>query len=100
MPVIKSSQKRVRQTLKATARNRQLKKQIRLANQQLQVALVAKKTKPIQAARSQYDSLIDKAVKKKLIHRNKAARHKARAARLCRASQPTTKPKPASKAKN
>lgn len=73
MPIIKSAKKRVRVTAKATARNVKTKKLVKGSVKQLRV-------KPNQAALSKAQSAIDTAVKKGLIHKNKAARKKSRLA--------------------
>lgn len=102
MPIIKSAKKRMRQTIKATARNVRLKRDIR-------TAVKAFEAKPSSKALSAVQSQFDVAVKKNLLEKNTAARRKARYARLAKeagvklanasAKKPVTKPakKPAVK---
>lgn len=89
MPVIKSSKKRVKQTLVKTRRNARLKKDIRLATQALDNQLAKGKSTEIANAQSKLSSLLDTAGKKKVFHKNKVARRKAQVAKKVKAS--TTK---------
>jgi small subunit ribosomal protein S20 len=106
MPIIKSARKRVRVAQKATARNVKTKRQFKNA-------LKSVSKKPTSQSVRDAQSAIDKAVKKHVIHKNKAARLKRRAARIAKASQvklakktvkataakkPATKPKSVKKA--
>lgn len=96
MPIIQSAKKRVRTARKATSRNRKTKRN-------LKASLKAMAAKPTSSSHSEYQSNIDKAAKKGVLHKNKAARLKRQAAAKAKAAgvKPTkaTKPaKPASKA--
>ena len=82
MPITKSAKKRVRVSAKATVRNRRLKNEIRLAFKSLRKsASSAGKSKDqgqVKEDLAKVYSLLDKAVKKNMIHKNKARRKKAR----------------------
>jgi small subunit ribosomal protein S20 len=69
MPIIKSAKKRVKVTKKATVRNSKTKRSLRTA-----LKSFGKKATP--SSHSSAQSNIDKAVKKGLVHKNKAARLK------------------------
>ncbi len=101
MPIIKSAKKRVRQTSKAKSRNDVTRKNLRLAIKKLQASFSSKKGAAQSLAAAQ--SNIDKAVKKGLIHKNKAARKKSQLAAAAKAAgvkvekSSTPKVKPAAK---
>ena len=80
MPIIKSARKRVRVAQKATARNVKTKRQFKSALKSLS-------KKPTSQSVRNAQSAIDKAAKKHVIHKNKAARLKRRAARFAKAAQ-------------
>lgn len=88
MPIIKSAKKRVRVAKKAAIRNSKTKRSLKEALK------VFKKTSTDKNHRSA-QSAIDKAAKKNVIHKNKAARLKSRAAKQAKAN--STKPKTAKK---
>jgi small subunit ribosomal protein S20 len=100
MPIIKSAKKRVRVTQKASVRNAKTKKGLRASLKAFHAALTGGKN--ASEAHSKTHSAIDKAVKKGVISRNKAARQKRRLNALAKASgnaKPTAKAKaPAKKA--
>lgn len=73
MPIIKSAKKRVRVAQKASIRNSKTKRNLKAA-----LKLFAKK--PSVDAHNSVQSNLDKAVKKGVIHKNKAARLKKQAA--------------------
>jgi small subunit ribosomal protein S20 len=79
MPIIQSAKKRVRTARKATTRNVKTKRQLRDA-----LKLFAKS--PSAKAQSSAVSALDKAAKKGVIHKNKAARLKRRAAARAKAA--------------
>lgn len=79
MPIIKSAKKRVKVARKATVRNSKTKRS-------LKSALKAFTTKPEGKSHAAAQSNIDKAVKKGLIHKNKAARLKKQAAAKAKAA--------------
>jgi small subunit ribosomal protein S20 len=100
MPIIKSAKKRVRVARKAAVRNARTRRG-------LKSALKTFGKKPSFAGLSAAQSELDKAVKKHVIHKNKAARLKARAARAAKAAgvkptkavaKPVKKPAPTKKA--
>lgn len=78
MPRIKSAKKRMRQTAAATARNRTQRSQLRSAIKKVRTAPGAEAAEAYAAA----VTLIDRAGRKNLIHRNAAARQKSRLAKL------------------
>ena len=94
MPIIKSAKKRVKSTKKATIRNSKSKRS-------LKSALKAFGRKPSAASHSSAQSQLDKAVKKGLIHKNKASRLKKQAAAKAKAAgiKPTKTVKKAAPAK-
>jgi small subunit ribosomal protein S20 len=73
-----SALKRARQTTKRTARNRANTSQLRTALRNFRQALAAGKPAEAKTAFSGTVSMIDKAVKKGVIHKNTAARYKSR----------------------
>lgn len=75
MPQIKSAKKRHRQTEARTQRNRIQRSELRTAIRRVRQA--ASKEEAVKAL-SRAELLIDRAVGKKLIHRNAADRHKSR----------------------
>lgn len=78
MPIIKSAKKRVRTANKAAIRNAKTKRT-------LKTALKAFIKKPSSDAHASVQSNLDKAVKKGIIHKNKAARLKKQAAAKAKA---------------
>lgn len=82
MPIIKSAIKRVKQQHKRTVRNVRLKREIRQSLKAFNNAIALKdKKQTAQTLQSVY-SVLDKAVKKNLYHKNKTARMKAKYAKL------------------
>jgi small subunit ribosomal protein S20 len=79
MPIIKSAKKRVRTARRATARNHRTKRNLKAA-----LKLFAKT--PSAKSHSAAASALDRAVKKGVIHKNKAARLKRRAAARAKAA--------------
>jgi small subunit ribosomal protein S20 len=80
MPIIQSAKKRVKVATKATIRNRKTKRSIKSAVKELQANLAGDKKKANELlAKAQGE--IDKAVKKGVLHKNKAARKKAQLAK-------------------
>lgn len=74
MPIIKSAKKRVRVAQKAATRNSKTKRTLKGAIKSFQTALTT--GKKVDEAQSKAQSELDKAVKKGVIHKNKAARKK------------------------
>jgi small subunit ribosomal protein S20 len=108
MPIIKSAKKRVKVAAKARARNAHFKRSLRDALKAFGKAVEGGKSADILKAQREAVSALDTAVKKEIIHRNKAARQKAALAARAKtagakmsktASKPAPKAKPASKAK-
>ena len=93
MPIIKSAKKRVKVANKAAVRNSKTKRS-------LKTALKAFAKKPAATAHSSVQSELDKAVKKGIMHKNKAARLKGQAAAKAKAAgvKPATAKKTATKA--
>jgi small subunit ribosomal protein S20 len=79
MPIIASAKKRVRISRKATVRNSKTKRSLKGA---LKLFAKSPSSKSISAAQSQ----LDKATKKGVIHKNKAARLKSKAAKKAKAA--------------
>lgn len=79
MPIIKSAKKRVRTAGKAAVRNSKTKRSLR-------TALKAFTGTPSAKSQSEVQSNLDKAVKKGVIHKNKAARLKSQAAKRAKAA--------------
>lgn len=79
MPIIKSAKKRVRTAQKAAVRNSKTKRSLREALKVLSAAPSAK-------SHSSAQSALDIAVKKGIIHKNKAARLKKQAAAKAKAA--------------
>jgi small subunit ribosomal protein S20 len=94
MPIIKSAKKRVRTARKAAVRNSKTKRSLKSS---LRVFTASPSAKSHSSAQSN----LDKAVKKGVIHKNKAARLKKRAAARAKAAgvKPTKAIKKAAPAK-
>lgn len=75
MPVTKQARKKLRQDAKREIRNRDLKSKFKKTLKNTRVSPTAKKL-------SEASKVIDKAAKKNVIHKNKAARLKSRLAKL------------------
>ena len=92
MPIIKSAKKRVRVAKKAAVRNAKTKRSIKAAIKAFAAALTGGKN--AREAHAKAQSEIDKAAKKGVVHKNKAARKKAQLARKAKAAaaaKPATK---------
>lgn len=85
MPIIKSAKKRTRVAAKAAARNRTTKRSLKTAVKSFQSALTGDKKKAGDKL-SRAQSNIDKALKKNVIHKNKAARKKRQLAKAAKAA--------------
>jgi small subunit ribosomal protein S20 len=77
MPIIKSAKKRVKIAAKAQARNARTKRTLREALKAFSKAIESGKAGDIQKTQREAISALDIAVKKDIIHKNKAARQKA-----------------------
>ena len=80
MPNIKSTAKRLRQSVKRNERNRSEKSRITRTKAQLMAALERKDKQECSEIFKQYCSQTDKAAKRGVIARNTANRHKSRLA--------------------
>ncbi len=77
----KSALKRVRQTKVRTERNRQRKTTIKKLRKETLGAVASGDAKSAQDGLSKFSSAVDKAAKKGLIHKNKAANLKRKASK-------------------
>lgn len=77
----KSAQKRARQTVVRTERNRAAKSRIKTVRKKTMAAIDSGDQEAAVKASSELSSLVDKAVKSNLIHRNKAANIKRKTAK-------------------
>ena len=77
MPIIKSAKKKLKQDKRRTAENLTYMKQYKLAVKTAKKSVAAKGAKTMSLV-SKAISLIDKAAKKGVMHKNKAARLKSR----------------------
>ena len=103
MPIIKSAKKRVKVAARARARNVRTKRALRTALKAYAAAIESGKQAEIQKAQRDAVSALDIAVKKAVIHKNKAARQKSALAARAKAAgvkpAKVTPKKPASAAK-
>jgi len=90
MPIIKSAKKRVKTAHKAAVRNSKTKRTLKGALKDFHKSVTG-------ANHSKAQSAIDKAAKKGLVHKNKAARLKKQAAAKAKAAGAKTTAKPAAK---
>jgi ribosomal protein S20 len=92
MPIIKSAKKRVKTARKAAVRNSKTKRS-------LKGALKLFRKSPTAASHKDAQSNLDKAVKKGVVHKNKASRLKKQASAKAKAAgvKSTAKAKPAAK---
>jgi len=90
MPIIKSAKKRVRVASKAAIRNSKTKRSLRAAIKAFHTDINAKNTDSAQSA-------LDIAVKKGVIHKNKAARKKKQLAAKAKLAKATPEKKTAVK---
>lgn len=99
MPIIKSAKKRVKTAHKAAIRNNKTKRSLKTAIKQLH-ASIAGGAKTTATDLSKAQSEVDKAAKKNVIHKNKAARKKSQLAKAAKAAgiKPAAKAKAAPKA--
>lgn len=92
MPIIKSAQKRARTAKKAALRNLKTKRDYKAAIKTLQLKLKSG-SKTVSKELSGAQSSLDQAVKKGVIHKNKAARKKAQLAAAAKKSGSKPAPK-------
>jgi small subunit ribosomal protein S20 len=104
MPILKSARKRVRVSRKAAIRNSKTKRSLREAIKNFTKSLTEGKPGDVAKAQSAAMSAIDRAAKSNIIHKNKAARQKARLSAAAKkagikpAAKPSAKKAPAKKA--
>lgn len=89
MPIIKSAKKRVRVAEKAAIRNSKTKRSLRTAIKSFHKAIIGG-GKEVAAKQAEVQSNVDKAVKKGVMHKNKAARLKKQAAVKAKAAATAT----------
>lgn len=82
MPVIKSAQKQMRQTITRTERNKQIKDTYKAKIKEVKKGVGVLDTKKLQERLSESYKLIDKAAKKNVLHKNAAARKKSQIAKI------------------
>ena len=83
MPIIKSAKKRVKVANKAAVRNSKTKRSLKTAVKAFHASLTGKKSG---GSLSKAQSEIDKATKKNVMHKNKAARKKSQLAKAAKAA--------------
>lgn len=88
MPIIKSAKKRVKIAAKANVRNSKTRRKLRDTLKEFARALTSGKAVEIAKAQKAAESAIDTAAKKNVIHKNKAARQKAKLAAKAKAAKP------------
>lgn len=77
----RSAEKRIRQTEKRTLRNKMVKSQVKTVIRRFHEAVAGGAGEEMEARFRKAASILDKAAKKGVIHRNEADRRKARLAR-------------------
>ncbi|PID31807.1 30S ribosomal protein S20 [Candidatus Saccharibacteria bacterium] len=97
MPIIKSAKKRVKVARKATIRNAKSKRTLKGAVKAFHAALTGKGS-DVAESHNQAQSQLDRAVKKGIISKNKAARRKRQLAAAAKAKGADTTTKTAKKA--
>ena len=78
MPIIKSSEKDLRRTARRTQRNRAAKGKLRSNLKRVRIALAENQTENARQAIREATPVLDRAVSKRILHKNAAARHKSR----------------------
>jgi small subunit ribosomal protein S20 len=86
MPIIKSAKKRVRVAKKAAVRNSKTKRSLKGALKAFHRTVIGSDKKKTASAQSSAQSALDKAAKKNVIHKNKAARQKRQLAAKAKAA--------------
>ena len=99
MPIIKSAQKRLRQTVKRQKRNSIKQKAAKSQVKNVLRAIAAGDSKKTAQNYNDAQSKIDRLAKKHLVHKNKAARQKAKLAKKVHASLSVKKPQSVSRPK-
>jgi small subunit ribosomal protein S20 len=91
MPIIKSAKKRVKVAKKAAVRNSKTKRTLKGAIKAFHAAITGGK-KEAKELQNKAQSTIDKAAKKGVMHKNKAARKKSQLAKAAKAVTGASKP--------
>jgi small subunit ribosomal protein S20 len=86
----KQAAKRAKQATKQRAANMSLRTTLRSAIKKVQKAIAAGDAKAAEAALATEQSTIDSIADKRIIHKNKAARHKSRLAKQIKAMSART----------
>ena len=86
MPIIKSAKKRVKVAAKANVRNARFRRDVRDALKAFSRAIEGGKPAEIAKAETNAKKALDTAVKKSIIHKNKAARQKSQLAAKAKAA--------------
>lgn len=97
MPIIKSAKKRVKTAQKAAVRNSKTKRSLKGALKAFHRAVTGADKKATVESHGKAQSAIDKAVKKGVVHKNKAARQKRQLAAKAKAAAGAEKATPAKK---
>jgi small subunit ribosomal protein S20 len=82
----KSALKRIRQTATRTERNKSVKTQVKTQKKKTLEAAASGDAKAVQEQLKAYSSVVDKAVKANVFHKNKAANLKSKASKAVKAS--------------
>jgi small subunit ribosomal protein S20 len=88
MANIKSAEKRARQTIKRTARNKSIKTRVKSSRKAVTAAILTGDAKVVTAKLEGFASTADKAANAGVIHRNAANRLKSRAAKAAAKGAP------------
>lgn len=91
MPHTKSAKKRMRTSAERRTRNRNVAKGLKLQHKSFEAALKTGDAGKLKEQTSQSMKLIDQAAAKGVIHKNTAARKKARLARMMKRTAGTAK---------
>lgn len=86
MPIIKSAKKRVRTAEKAAVRNSKTKRSLKSAVKAFGKALTGGDKKAVATSHAKAQSALDKAAKKKVLHKNKVARKQSQLAKAAKAA--------------
>ena len=86
----KSALKRIRQTKRRTERNKTLKTKVKSLRKKTLEAAAAGNPEEAQADLKKFTSAVDRAVKKNLLHRNKAANLKRKTSKALKAGAATS----------
>ncbi len=91
MPIIKSAKKRVKVAAKANARNKKTKRSLKGALKTFATSVTGGDKKKTSSAHSKAQSALDKAGKKRVLHKNKVARKKRQLAKHAKAAAGVSK---------